>query len=115
MNLMNKPPTGQKEEKIPPDPDYLDAVRQLPCVICGWAGGCDPHHCKDKPKYGDEKVYKRLPSMGQRSHDHDAIPLCRNCHEFFHLHRSEFKARHGVDYQFILLTRAALSGGEIDF
>ena len=73
MNLMNKPPLGQKIGKAKPDPKYLAKVRALPCCICEAFGfqqttPTEAHHpiCE---RYGNEKVP-----------DHEAIPLCNGHH-----------------------------------
>lgn len=115
MNLANRGPMGQKAEKLPEDPAYLARVRQRPCVRCGKHGPNEAHHCRDLPDYNERGLYKRLPGAALRSHDHDAIPLCQECHWLFHNRRSEFHATCGRDYSHIGPTRAALRHGEIDY
>jgi hypothetical protein len=50
------------------DAKYLAFIRRQPCSACGHAPPSDPHH---RPGAG----------MGARSHDHEAIPMCRMCHD----------------------------------
>ncbi len=117
MNLTGKGPMGQKAEKAKTDPAYLYAVRELPCAACGKPAPSESHHPRDLPPFDEQGLYKRLPSAGRKSHDHDAIPLCGpdGCHKLFHLRRSEFHRLYGPDYGFIATTRAMLSHMEIDF
>lgn len=115
MNLANKPPLGLKEPKVKPDLEYLARVRGLPCCACGRYGRTEAHHCRDMPDFNERGLYERLPGAAQKSGDHDAIPLCGDCHRAFHLRRSEFHARYGRDYGFIPVTRANLGYAEIDF
>jgi len=49
---------------------HLALIRQLPCCVCGRAGG-EAHHCK----YGTGER-----GMGLRSTDKFAIPLCNEDH-----------------------------------
>lgn len=106
---------GLKAEKVKPDPDYLARVRQLPCRCCGRHGPNEAHHCRDRPDYDEQGLYKRVPGTAMRAHDHDAIPLCLDCHRMFHLNRTEFHQRAGVDYSHIGPVRALLADMEIDF
>lgn len=114
MNITQRP-IFQKPAKVKPDPAYLSKVRALPCVCCGFAGGCDPHHCSDIPPENEQGLYTRLPCAGRRSGDRDAIPLCRFHHDMYHRNMAEFHAIYGVDYQYIAPTRAMLSDMELDF
>lgn len=114
MNLSGKQPTP-KADPVKPDPEYLNAVRALPCATCGRVGATEAHHCRDLPDYGERGLYERIPAMAQKSSDRDAIPLCGPCHRMFHLHRPEFHEAYGKDYKFIAPTRATLADGEIDF
>lgn len=107
MNLANKPPLGLKGNKVKPDPDYLARVRGLPCCACG-ARPVEAHHCRDLPDFEDRGLYERLPGAAQKSGDHDAIPLCGDCHRKFHLERDEFHAAHGKDYKLIMAIRETL-------
>ena len=96
---------------------YIAAVRGLPCCACGVANQSEAHHPRCKPPASEPHAYKRIPGAGIRSHDQDAIPLCRPCHTRFHLHRTDWVADHGPDYGFIPSTRAAVAAmiGEIEF
>lgn len=52
-------------------PAYLVWLRTLSCLICG-SSHAEPHHSP----FGK--------GMGQRSHDHTSVPLCRSHHRQFH-------------------------------
>lgn len=107
MNL-----TGQtvepKPEPVADDPQYLDRVRDQPCRCCGRYGPSEAHHCKDVPPHDQRGIYRRLAGMGKRSSDHDAIPLCAECHRKFHLNRAAFHAVAGFDWTHIAPTRESL-------
>lgn len=114
MNLTGQT-VAQKPARVKPDPAYLDAVRALPCVLCG-RHGVEAHHCRDLPDHGEQGLYDRLPGAARKSGDRDAIPLCRMHHAMFHLHRSTFHERAGgKDYQFIGPTRAKIANMELDY
>lgn len=74
---------------------YLDAVRQLPCCICG-AWPSSAHHviCG---RYSQSK-----------SSDFDAIPLCYQHHQGergIHTDQAAWVARHGPDTRYSEPTR----------
>lgn len=74
MNLMNKPPMGQKKPKEGKDPARLEAVGNMPCVICRehyerQQSITQVHHCIHG-RYGT----KRAP-------DSMTIPLCEGHHQ----------------------------------
>ena len=50
------------------DRDYLTWLRWKPCLVCG-RHPCQAHH----PRHN--------VGMGQRAHDHRAVPLCYQHHE----------------------------------
>ena len=52
------------------DPDYLEFVRDKPCIICGIQHRSEAHHLKDN----------RLGGISQKSPDWTALPLCHHCH-----------------------------------
>lgn len=52
------------------DEDYLNFVRDLPCIICGIQHRSDAHHLKDN----------RLGGISEKSPDWSAMPLCHKCH-----------------------------------
>ena len=59
-------------ERDPParDPDYLERVRKLPCVSCGYPPPSVAHHVSGMAR-----------GVGQKISDYDTIPLCQNpCH-----------------------------------
>jgi hypothetical protein len=55
------------------NPAHLDAIRQCPCLSCG-REGVDAAHVR-------MTTADRInPGMQQKPHDHEAVPLCRDCH-----------------------------------
>lgn len=52
------------------DADYLNYVREQPCLICGVQHRSEAHHLKDMSLCG----------MAQKAPDWAAIPLCHHCH-----------------------------------
>ena len=108
-----KGPMGQKQPKPPKKPrkplppisakkrrhkaaekakgawDHMQAVKGLPCVICGKPGTSDAHHVT-----GDKKPRSDLR----------VIPLCWRCHQGpsgYHLAKASWVAKHGPDYAFL--------------
>lgn len=64
------------------DPDYLDFIRQRPCIVCR-RYGVHAHHVK---------------SRGAGGSDYLAVPLCPEHHHLCHvLGKETFQARMGVD------------------
>ena len=104
MNLTGKPPRGLKAEKAKPDPEYLAAVRGLPCCICEKfflvpATNTAAHHtiCG---RYSQRKTP-----------DRDAIPLCWDHHQGalgIHTDKSSWVQEYGLDTDYIAATRARL-------
>lgn len=116
MNICQRPPY-QKADKLPPDPVHIGRVKGLPCICCGSPAPNEAHHCRDLPDFDEQGLYKQLPGMGRKSHDHDAIPLCPPCHRLFHGNRPQFHELAGKDYGHIGPTRALIAAqqGEIQF
>lgn len=52
------------------DPEYLNYIREQPCIVCGIQHRSDAHHLKDIALCG----------MAQKAPDAYALPLCHNCH-----------------------------------
>lgn len=51
-------------------PEYLEAVRGLPCYVCGWdLCHVDPDHMGPRP-------------YGRKADDDTAVPMCRYCHRY---------------------------------
>ena len=112
MNALTGRGPYQKQEKLRPDPAYLEAVRNLPCRVCN-RYPCEAHHCRDLPDFNDD-IYKQLPGAGRKSHDHDAIPLCPQHHRMFHLERPKFHEAIGKDYTHIKDVRELVKCNEDD-
>ena len=53
---------------------HLKRIRDLPCVICGWAPPSQAHHLVSGPAKSER-------GMSIRATDRRAIPLCGSCHE----------------------------------
>ncbi len=83
---------------------YMSAVKQLPCVICGFDGGCDAHHVQSG-RYGKSKAS-----------DFDTIPLCIWCHRHeygpgaYHYNKAEWEALHGPDYAYVRQVQLQILG-----
>ncbi len=111
MNLLNKPPLGLKPHKLTAaekraNRDWMDRVKQLPCVICGSPPPNEAHHCIHG-RYGTK-----------RASDRDTIPLCETCHRYphegaIHSGKKTWAERHGHDYEYLPQVAAQL--GEVDF
>jgi hypothetical protein len=79
------------------DPRYLRHIRGLPCAVCGANPPSDPHH---------------LPRRhgGKRTHDREAIPACRVCHDDIQ-HPKSLKGRFsGRTYQWYYDWHGRLAG-----
>lgn len=60
------------------DPRYTKWLKLQPCRKCKSHNGVDAHH-------------RMGAGMGLRSHDHDAISLCRSCHAAAHAYSGPFE------------------------
>ena len=104
-NLSGKPPLGLKAGKSKPRPDYLAAVRGLPCVICAGFEGpqrtpTEAHHC----------IHGRHSQ--RKTPDIMAIPLCREHHtgaRGIHTRSAWWREQFGPDTSFIAITQDALA------
>lgn len=93
--------TGQKPRQKPAAPvrdrEYLEAVKSLPCAVCGAPPPSDAHHCIHD-RFGTRKVS-----------DLDAIPLCKRHHQWgpeaIHSGKESWRKKHGPDWGFIEQTR----------
>jgi hypothetical protein len=105
MNLMGKPLLGQKM----PKPErgtarakaHLEAVKQLPCVICLRPGPSDAHHIIHG-RYGSRKAS-----------DFETIPLCHNHHQGadgIHTNKTLWADRYGFDHEFLPVVADMLAG-----
>ncbi|MCJ8138568.1 Ref family recombination enhancement nuclease [Falsirhodobacter halotolerans] len=104
-NLAGRPPLGLKR----PKPErgtaaarrHIEAVKQLPCVICG-ASPVEVHHCYSH-RYGSRK----------RS-DFETIPLCVRHHrigpEAIHQDKAAWEAANGPDTDFLSTVADMLAG-----
>lgn len=98
-------PLGLKQPKSKPRPDYLAAVRELPCVVCRAYG--EP---QTEPTAAHHVIHGRY---GQRkTPDVQAIPLCWRHHQGpdgVHTIPAEWKARYGLDVDYIAVTQDRLA------
>jgi len=100
---------GQKPAKQPPRPDYLAAVRKLPCVIC-WQYGMP----QVRMTTAHHPIHGRYSA--KKSPDTCAIPLCADHHqgllptEYVALHQAPSKWRrlYGPDTDYIEQTQEKL-------
>lgn len=56
------------------DAEYRRFVSEQPCLRCWADGPCDPHHWAPRK------------SMGKKPPDYRCVPLCHDCHRYFHDH-----------------------------
>jgi hypothetical protein len=96
MNLANRLPLGPKPAKSKPNARYLDAVRELPCVICDRTP-CEAHH----PIHGRFSQVKVPDEM--------AIPLCADCHRSLHAGKETWAAMFGEDHEYTAATQDRLA------
>ena len=79
---------------------YMQAVKMLPCVVCGAPGPNEAHHCING-RHGSRKAS-----------DFDTIPLCQSDHRTgplaIHNGPKSWAKRNGPDTGFIPQTRAAV-------
>lgn len=102
---------GQRQPREK-DGVYLQALRRVPCVICG-ALPCDAAHLR----FTNLSVGRRNPGMGMKSHDRFANPLCREHHKAQHDAGDEAKwwAAHNLDPDALAAGHYAafLAGGDM--
>ncbi len=109
MNLMNKPPAGQKQPKEGRDPAYLVRVRELPCCICEGFG-----ERQASPTQAHHPIHGR--GSTRKVPDRMAIPICEGHHlgDFdtskIALHRDPdmWKEAYGLDHEYIAATQDRL-------
>lgn len=58
---------------------YLDWIRSQPCFVCDRGAPSHAHH------------HTGRRGLSQRAHDHDAMPLCHDCHRTFHAAAGRFR------------------------
>ena len=104
MNLTGKAPLGLKAEKAKPDPEYLAAVRGLPCCICAAFG-----LVQFTPTAAHHTICGRYSQ--RKTPDRDAIPVCTFHHQGemgIHTDKSAWVQDYGDDRDYIAATRARL-------
>lgn len=101
-NLANKLPLGLKVEPLPPSPEHLARVKQLPCVICHAPPPSDAHHC----------IHDRYSS--RKASDFETIPLCKACHQdgphAIHRGKASWRERNGADWEYLPVVADMLAG-----
>ena len=102
-------PTGQKPPKAEPRPDYLAAVRQLPCCICEAFGAVQTSPTTAHHPICGRGGTRRVP-------DEMAIPLCEGHHQgnfdtskvAIHREPRKWGARYGPDTDWVAPTQDKL-------
>lgn len=110
MNITGRPVFEKRQGKPKPRPDYLTAVRSLPCCICE-AWGMP----QNSPTTAHHPIHGRYGT--RKAPDMTAIPLCCGHHlgDFdtskIALHRdpSKWKRMYGPDTDWIAPTQDKLS------
>lgn len=74
MNVTGRAPLGPKQPKAKPRPDYLAAVRGLPCCICEAFG-----EYQTSPTAAHHPIHGRYGT--RKAPDVTAIPLCESHHQ----------------------------------
>ena len=99
-NLSGRPPLGLKQPRAIANPAYLDAVRQLPCIICAEFG------MRQQSRTEAHHVFHGRFSQ-RKSPDEMAIPLCVDHHTGFgfdtskmaiHKAKVEWALQYGYDF-----------------
>jgi hypothetical protein len=104
MNITQRP-VFQKTPKEPSDPEYLDRVRGLPCVICTAFG-----EAQRSPTTAHHPIHQR--GSFRKVPDRQAIPLCEGHHlgafdtskTAIHREPSKWKRLYGDDTQYTAVT-----------
>lgn len=90
-----------KKQKNIRNNEYLEWIKILPCLVCTIKAGyipslefhSDPHHIPEKGG----------GSIGLKTHDNRAIPLCRLHHmEYHNLGKETFREKYNLDYEYII-------------
>ena len=109
-------PMPRIKAKREENPEYLKAIRALPCLACKMDGTeqtspTEPHH----PRTGENGG----PGASQKAPDDQAIPLCRKHHNeqhpgSFSIHRNpiEFHLKYGSIAFLLKFAAAWLNGRE---
>lgn len=75
---------------------YHHMVAKLPCAAC-YGRPVQLHH---------PRGYEFGTGMGLKSSHYDVIPLCKSCHDEFHLHRVRFTNKNGSQKDLVARTKA---------
>lgn len=105
MNLLNRPPLGQKSKPAPKNPHYLAAVRELPCCICEAFGEIQRSPTAAHHVFSDRWGTFKTP-------DESAIPLCWDHHQGpvgIHSRKSSWAEQYGQDHEFTAATQDKLA------
>jgi hypothetical protein len=112
MNIMRKPPMGQKVGKPAKDSAYLKAVRALPCCICEAWG-----YVQDSPTQAHHPICER--HSNEKVPDREAIPVCEGHHQgdfdtskiAIHRDRALWVEWYGSDREYIAATQDRILRG----
>ena len=107
MQYFNPQPKAGKAKK---DPDYITAVKSLPCCVCARHG--EPFG--QAPSDAHHTISGRY--SGARRADMDAIPLCKAHHQTgehgkmaIHQGKETWEAKYGPDTDYIAETRVSVA------
>lgn len=108
--VASKPPLGLKVQADGKDPAYLQAVRQLPCVICAEYG-----MAQLSPTEAHHPIHDRYGN--RKAPDCMAIPLCNGHHtgDFdksklaIHRGKETWRDKYGADHEYIEVTQDRLA------
>lgn len=105
MDLTGKGAPGLKQAKAKPRPDYLAAVRRLPCVICEAYG-----ERQDTPTTAHHVIMGRYGT--RKTPDTASIPLCHTHHQGrdgIHTRPSWWREKYGLDTDYTAVTQDRLA------
>lgn len=110
-NLAGLPPIGLKQPRADDNPEYLNAVRQMPCWICFEFGMRQQSRTEAHHVFHDRFSQRKSP-------DEMAIPLCTDHHTglgfdpsklAIHKAKAEWALHYGNDYDWTARTQDALA------
>lgn len=106
MNLTGRAPVPRNPKKHRPSPDYLEAVRRLPCCVCEAFG---------EAQISLTTAHHWIMGRGgnRRTPDKEAIPLCEGHHQglfdtskiAIHREPKAWREAYGADRDYVAVTQ----------
>ena len=76
---------------------HMQAIKALPCIVCGAAPPSEAHHCRSDCMARD---------------DLKTIPLCKPCHLLYHARKRTWHKANGKDYDLLPIVAEMLNKGD---